>query len=60
MRYYRYGEDKIQHEVEASEERQKKLAGHFGKLVIDEDSIYEIDEECLRCHEGKMRDANTL
>ena len=45
MRYYRYGKDKIQHELEASEEGQKRLARQFGKLVIDEDIIYEIDEE---------------
>ncbi len=60
MRYYRYGKDKIQHELEASEEGQKRLARQFGKLVIDEDSIYEIDEECLRCHKEELQNVNKL
>ena len=61
MRYYKYGKNKIQHEVEANEERQEGLERRFGKLVIDEDSVYEIDEECLQCHkkeaqgEGKLK-----
>jgi len=60
MRYYRYGKDRIQHEIEASEERQKRLTGQFGKLVIDEDSVYEIDEECLRCQKEKPEKVDTL
>ena len=61
MRYYKYGKNKIQHEVEANEERQEGLERRFGKLVIDDDSVYEIDEECLQCHkkeakgEGKLK-----
>ena len=53
MRYYKYGKNKIQHEVEANEERQEGLERRFGKLVID--------EECLQCHkkeakgEGKLK-----
>lgn len=58
MRYYRYGGDKIQHEVEASEERQRRMNRNFGKLVIDEDSIYEIDEECLKCRKGEIQNVN--
>ncbi|RKI41344.1 hypothetical protein D7V86_07600 [bacterium D16-51] len=60
MRYYKYGKDKIQHEVEANEERQEGLGRHFGKLIIDEDSVYEIDEECLQCHKKEAKTAGKL
>lgn len=49
MRYYRYGKEEIGHEVESSERKAKNLKGRFGDLIIDEDTVYEIDEECLRC-----------
>jgi len=49
MRYYRYGKDTMQREIEASEKERRKVIGQFGSLVIDEDTIYEIDEECIRC-----------
>lgn len=26
----------------------------FGDLVIEEDTVYEIDRECLKCRENKM------
>lgn len=53
MRYYRYGKDMMQQEIEASEKEERKITGQFGSLVIDEDTVYEIDEECLRCHKKK-------
>lgn len=49
MRYYRYGREEMRHEVQASERKVKNLTGRFGDLIIDEDTVYEIDEECLRC-----------
>lgn len=53
MRYYRYGKgvNEKEKELEAKEKEQSKIIGRFGELIIDEDTIYEIDEECLRCHE---------
>ncbi len=53
MRYYRYGKDIMQQEIETSEKEERKVIGKFGSLVIDEDTIYEIDEECLRCRKKK-------
>ena len=49
MRYYRYGMDRAAKEVEAEEKGPERTLGRFGDLVIDEDTVYEIDEECLRC-----------
>lgn len=51
MRYYRYGSNVQEKDLEAKEEEQQELIGRFGELVIDEDTIYEIDEECIRCRE---------
>lgn len=53
MRYYRYGKDTMQQEIEASEKERQQVIGQFGSLVIDEDTIYEIDEECLSCQKKK-------
>lgn len=52
MRYYQYGGAKKEHELEAKEKGQRSILGKFGQLIIDDDTIYEIDEECLRCREG--------
>ena len=49
MRYYRYGCDNTKREIETEEKWQKNVMGRFGELIIDEDSVYEIDEECLQC-----------
>lgn len=49
MRYYRYGCDNMRREIETEEKRQINTTGRFGELIIDEDTVYEIDEECLRC-----------
>lgn len=49
MRYYRYGTDNTKREVKAEEKRQNNAMERFGELIIDEDTVYEIDEECLRC-----------
>ncbi|MCI8771391.1 MAG: hypothetical protein HFH73_09615 [Lachnospiraceae bacterium] len=49
MRYYRYGCDYAAHEIETEENWQSSVMGRFGELVIDEDTVYEIDEECLHC-----------
>lgn len=52
MRYYRYGNNIMQQEIEAEERRMDRMVtGRFGDLIIDEDTIYEIDEECLRCQQ---------
>lgn len=57
MRYYHYGRAK---ELEANDRvREKKDRRYSGKLVIEEDTIYEIDEDCMRCLEQK-RKANTV
>ncbi|MDD7403331.1 MAG: hypothetical protein SO170_03640 [Butyribacter sp.] len=57
MRYYRYGSDQQKAELETKEsgkkERQDAWIGRFGELVIEEDTVYEIDEECLKCREKK-------
>ena len=29
------------------------VLGQFGELVIDDDTVYEIDEECLQCRKRK-------
>lgn len=55
MRYYRYGNDVQQKELEAKEKERQDIIGRFGELVIDEDTIYEIDEECLRCREREKK-----
>lgn len=52
MRYYQYGGVKKGHELEAKEKGQGNILGKFGELIIDDDTIYEIDEECLRCREN--------
>lgn len=57
MRYYRYGKDGMRHEIEANEKEQKGMPGRFGELIIDEDTIYEIDEECLRCRREEQQRA---
>lgn len=49
MRYYRYGKSDWKQEIEAEEKERNPVIGRFGDLVIDEDTVYEIDEECLRC-----------
>ena len=49
MRYYRYGCDNTKREIETEEKWQKNVMGRFGELIIDEDTVYEIDEECLQC-----------
>ncbi len=51
MRYYRYGQNnrKQEAEVNRQEKNSQTMEAQFGKLIIDEDSVYEIDEECLRC-----------
>ena len=49
MRYYRYGNKETKQEIEAEEKEMSNLIGRFGELIIDEDTVYEIDEECIRC-----------
>lgn len=49
MRYYRYGNKETKQDVEAEEKQSSNVIGKFGELIIDEDTVYEIDEECLRC-----------
>lgn len=53
MRYYRYGSDSRERDLETKEKRQQEVTGCYGELVIDEDTVYEIDEECMRCKEKK-------
>lgn len=56
MRYYHYGEKKATQELETEEKEfsgMAEKAGRFGELIIDEDTIYEIDEECIRCKKEK-------
>lgn len=51
MRYYHYGKAK---ELEANDRlREQKDRRYAGKLVIEEDTIYEIDEDCMHCLEQK-------
>ena len=53
MRYYHYGKAK---ELEANDRiREQKDRRYAGKLVIEEDTIYEIDEDCMRCLEQKSK-----
>lgn len=52
MTYYHYGKKKTKQDLETEEKEFSRLAektGKFGELIIDEDTIYEIDEECIRC-----------
>jgi len=51
MRYYRYGQNDKKQKAEANKKEKdtQTMEAQFGKLIIDEDSVYEIDEECLRC-----------
>lgn len=53
MRYYRYGCDHAKREIETEEKWQNNVMGRFGELIIDEDTVYEIDEECLQCQKEK-------
>ncbi len=53
MRYYRYGSDQRKKDLEAEEKQRQEVLSRFGELIIDEDTIYEIDEECFRCKEKK-------
>lgn len=53
MRYYRYGCDHTKREIETEEKWQNNVMGRFGELIIDEDTVYEIDEECLQCQKEK-------
>ena len=53
MRYYRYGKKETDQAVEAEEKETHALPGKFGELIIEEDTVYEIDEECLRCKKKK-------
>ncbi len=59
MKYYYYGNDKRNREypmqgMERREEGHKEW--RQGELIIDEDSVYEIDMECVRCRSnGKQR-----
>lgn len=53
MRYYHYGKAK---ELEANDRlREQKDRRYAGKLVIEEDTIYEIDEDCMHCLEQKEK-----
>ena len=53
MRYYHYGKAK---ELEANDRiREQKDRRYAGKLVIEEDTIYEIDEDCMHCLEQKRK-----
>lgn len=49
MRYYRYGaQDRKEFETKEVT-RSTKNTGHIDRLIIEEDTIYEIDEECMEC-----------
>lgn len=59
MRYYHYGNKCKDGEVEINQDRQENFPGNVAEerkvynssLIIEEDTVYEIDEDC-RC--GKM------
>ena len=42
--------------MEHKEKDVKKLLGRFGELVIEEDTIYELDKECLQCKKKKKEE----
>lgn len=43
-------------ELEANDRiREQKDRRYAGKLVIEEDTIYEIDEDCMHCLEQKRK-----
>lgn len=49
MRYYRYGK-KDERDFETKEVHATTMdSRQFERLIIEEDTIYEIDEECMEC-----------
>lgn len=59
MRYYYYGRE--EKGKRGTDVRGQEMQGHPGRyhredgLVIDEDSVYEIDMECIHCKEKAGR-----
>lgn len=58
MRYYYYGDKRSPEEKTAGNGRagtvkagsiNRRMSGRDQDLVIEEDTVYEIDRECIRC-----------
>lgn len=58
MRYYRYGNYNRKNDLETKEKNTELPLGRYGELIIDEDTIYEIDQECIRCKEKMQQKDN--
>lgn len=61
MRYYHYGTDAVRAPLESegmiwSNNANKKIWDD-SDLIIEEDTIYEIDRECINCKKGSMETA---
>lgn len=58
MSYYYFGEKKTQEKKNESMVYGKKenpFPIQQGTLIIEEDTIYEIDEECMHCQDHKRQ-----
>lgn len=58
MSYYYFGEEKTKEkkdETTVYEKRVNPFPIQQGSLIIEEDTIYEIDEECMHCQQKKRQ-----
>lgn len=53
--YRQNGEQNKKENGPKKEQFPKDFVGRVGTLVIEEDTVYEIDEECINCRKAKMR-----
>ena len=57
MRYYHYGADAVEMPLKSNgmtESTEEDMASYRDRdLVIEEDTIYEIDRECINCKKGE-------
>lgn len=58
MSYYYFGDQKTKekkNEPMVYEEKGKHFPIQQGSLIIEEDTIYEIDEDCMHCQQQKRQ-----
>ncbi|MCD7824742.1 MAG: hypothetical protein LUH14_02050 [Clostridiaceae bacterium] len=55
MRYFHYQSNKSMSELETKAEKRSYKMNRYGELIIDDDTVYEIDRDCIRCKEKKSR-----
>ena len=53
MRYFCYHNNEKQPALETKAARAEYKTARGGELIIDDDTVYEIDKDCVRCKEEK-------